>query len=86
MTCSVRGGASGVSLEEVQVGSFSSVAVMHVVSMSRAFITSLKVGSDSSSADRRSGGGWALFLILVVSPFLVGSIVFSILEPLYFKE
>ena len=70
VACSVRGEVTGVSLDEV--ATFSSVAVTYVLSMSRAFITSLKVGSDSSSDDRRSGGGWALFLILIVSPFLVG--------------
>ena len=70
VVCSVRGEASGVSLEEVT--SCSSVAVMRAVSMPRAFIMSLKVGSDSSSNDKRSDGGWVLFLILAVSPFLVG--------------
>ena len=66
---SVKGGASGGDLEEAK--SFSSVAVTHVVRVPRAFIMSLKVGSDLSSYERRFGGGWALFLILVVSPFLV---------------
>ena len=84
MACSVRGGASGVSLEEV--ARCSSVAVMCAVSMPRAFITSLKVGSDSSSNDRRSGGGWALFLIFVVIPFFVGFMHVSVFEPLYLKE
>ena len=64
----VWGGTSGVGLEGAE--SFSPVAFTRVVSMPRAFIMSLKVGSDSSFDDWRSGGGWALFLILVVSPFL----------------
>ena len=68
VTLSVGGAASCVDLEEAE--SFSSVAVTLVVRVPRAFIMSLKVGSDSSS-DKRSGGGWALLLILVVSPFLV---------------
>ena len=70
VACSLKGGASCVGLEEAD--SFSSVAVTNVVSVPKAFITSLKVGSDSSSDDRRSGRGLALFLILVVNPFLGG--------------
>ena len=78
VTLPVRGGASDVGLEEAE--HFSSVSATPVVRVPRAFITSLKVGSNSSSVDEsRSGGGWALFLILVVSPFLVGFIsVFSL--------
>ena len=68
VACSVRGGSSGVSLEEAE--SSSSVAVKHVVSVPRAFIMSLKVGPDSSSDERRSGGGWALFLISLSVLFL----------------
>ena len=66
----LRGGATRVGVEEAE--SFSSMAVMHVVRVPRAFVTSLKVGSDASSVDRRSGSGWVLFLILVDSPFLGG--------------
>ena len=47
VACPVSGGASGVGFEEVD--SFSSAAVTHVLRVPRAFITSLKVGSDSSS-------------------------------------
>ena len=72
MTASVGGGDSGVNVEAVQ--SFSSAVVTLVVRVPRAFITSLKVDSDSPSDERRSGGGWALFLILVFSPFFGGFI------------
>ena len=73
VTLSVKGGAAGGDLKEVE--SCSSVAVTHVVRVPRAFIMSLNVSSDSSSDEMRSGGGCALFLILVVSPFLVGFIL-----------
>ena len=78
MTHPVSGRASGVGLEETE--SLSSVAAMLVVRVPKAFIQSLKVASDLSavvappSNEIRSVGRWPLFLILVVSPFLVGFI------------
>ena len=84
VACSVKGGASAVSLQEV--AGCSSVVVTCVVSVPRAFIISLKVGSDSSLDDRRSGSSWALFLILVVSLFLVGFKHAFTLGAMYLKE
>ena len=78
VTLPVRGGASDVVLEDVE--RFSAVAATLVVRVRRAFITSCRVGSDSSSVvkpaldEKRSCGRWAILLILVVSPFLVGFI------------
>ena len=72
VTLSVKGGASGVDLKEVE--SFSFVVVTLVVRVARAFILSLKVDSDTTLDEMRPGGDWTLFLILVVSPFLVGFI------------
>ena len=67
----------GVELEEAE--SFSSVAVVRVFRVPRAFIMFLKVGSDSSLDERRSGSIWALLLVLIVSPFFVGFIcVFNV--------
>ena len=72
-----RGGASGVALEVV--ASFSSAAVRCVVSVPRVSIKSCKFHPNSSLDDRRSSGGWALFLILVMAPFFVNFIrVFSL--------
>ena len=76
MAWSVRGGASGVRHEELV--SCSCVAVTRVVRVPSASITSCKVGLDSSSDDRRSGGGLALFLILVMGAFFVSFIRFSL--------
>ena len=67
---SVGGRASDVDLEEAE--SFSSVGVTLVVRVPRAFITSLKVGSDLFSDERRSVSGWALLLVLIDSPSLIG--------------
>ena len=69
--------SSGAGLKDV--ASFSSVAVMRVVRVPGASTTSRKVCPYSSSDDRRSGGCWGLFLILVMDPFFVGFIhVFSL--------
>ena len=58
----------------VAVASFSSVADNRVKIMARASIRSCNCGLDSSSYDRRSGGGWALFLFLVIDVYFVGFI------------
>ena len=78
VTLPVMGGASDVGLEEAE--SLSSVAATLVVRVRRAFIRSLKVGSELFSVvkpppdERTPGRGWALFHILIVSPFLAGFI------------
>ena len=69
------GGGGGRRCMYLRGRKLSSVAVTLVVRVPRSFITSLNVGSDSSSVVKPpSSGGWALFLILVVSPFLLGFI------------
>ena len=67
-----RGGASCVCLWAV--ASVSSVADKRVVIMARHSIRSCNCVHDSSSDDRRSGSGWALFLFLVIDVFLLGFI------------
>ena len=67
-----NGGALCVCLEAV--ASVSSVADKLVVIVARGSIKSCNCCPDSSSDDRRSGGGWALFLFLVMDVFFVGFI------------